>query len=161
MPHIHELIDFTVVAYIVYDNKVLLIDHIKYGLWLPIGGHVELDEDPEEALLREIQEECGLEVEVIGERPNFQDPNVKPLIAPAYMDIHTVTETHRHIGLMYFAKAKTGQVKLAEKEHNAIRWFSREELSDPKYNLKPQVRFYAEQALNKINFSDSESGGVN
>lgn len=147
MPHIHDLIDFTVVAYIVHENKVLLINHKKYDKWLPIGGHVELHEDPEEALMREIQEECGLEVEILGERPDFSDPNVKPLITPTYMDIHSITETHRHVGLMYFAKAVSDKVTLADKEHNEIRWFTREELSDPKYNLKPQVIFYAEKAL--------------
>jgi ADP-ribose pyrophosphatase YjhB (NUDIX family) len=150
MPHIHDLIDFTVVAYIVYQGKVLLIDHKKSKMWLPIGGHVELHEDPEEALMREIKEECGLEVEIIGERPNFADPNVNPLIAPTYMDIHTITETHRHIGLMYFARASSDQVKLAESEHNAIRWFTRADLVDPAYNLKPQVCFYAEQALQRV-----------
>lgn len=150
MPHIHDFIDFTVVAYIVHDNKVLLINHRKYNLWLPIGGHVELHEDPEEALMREIQEESGLEVEILGERPMFQDPNVKPLIAPTFMDIHSIDETHRHVGLMYFAKAASDKVTLADGEHSNIRWFTREELSDPKYNLKPQVRFYAEEALSRI-----------
>src|SRR5687768_12739478 len=98
MPHIHDLIDFTVVAYIVHNGKVLLIDHKKSKMWLAIGGHVELNEDPDQALLREIQEECGLEVEIVGERQSFQDPNVKSLIPPLYMDIHTITETHSHIG---------------------------------------------------------------
>lgn len=151
MPHIHELIDFTVVAYIVHDQRVLMIDHKKSKMWLPIGGHVELNEDPDEALLREIKEESGLEVEIIGEKPEFDDPNVKTLLAPAYMDIHSIDEKHRHVGMVYFAKAKSDKTTLAEKEHNAIRWFSQEDLHDPKYNLKPQVIFYAEKALEKLN----------
>ena len=150
MPHIHDLIDFTVVAYIVHDHKILLVDHKKSKAWLPIGGHIELNEDPDEALAREIKEECGLEVEMLGERPNFKDPNTKPLLTPNFVDIHSIDEKHRHVGLMYFAKAKSDKVTLAEKEHNAIRWFSREDLHDPKYNLKPQVIFYAEKALQQI-----------
>ncbi len=47
MPHIHELYDFVVSAFIVHRGRVLLIYHKKYDEWLPIGGHVELDEDPE------------------------------------------------------------------------------------------------------------------
>ena len=27
------------------DGSTLLVDHINAGLWLPPGGHVELDED--------------------------------------------------------------------------------------------------------------------
>ena len=57
MPHIHDLIDFIVDAYIVHNNSVLLILHKKLKIWLPIGGHIELNEDPDEALMREIKEE--------------------------------------------------------------------------------------------------------
>ena len=32
--------------------------------WLPPGGHIEVNEDPIEAVLREVLEETGLEVEV-------------------------------------------------------------------------------------------------
>jgi 8-oxo-dGTP diphosphatase len=39
-------VDFTVGAFIVHDNKVLMIDHKKIGQWLCIGGHVEENEDP-------------------------------------------------------------------------------------------------------------------
>ena len=53
MAHIHEKIDFTVAIFVVYDGKVLLIHHRKLDKWLPLGGHIELDEDPEMAALRE------------------------------------------------------------------------------------------------------------
>jgi len=39
-------------VFIVHRDKVLLIYHKYYNEWLPIGGHIELDEDPEEALYR-------------------------------------------------------------------------------------------------------------
>lgn len=38
MPHIHEKIDFTVEVFIVYNNKVLLRKHDKYGIWLSVDG---------------------------------------------------------------------------------------------------------------------------
>lgn len=150
MPHIHDLIDFTVVAYIVYGDKVLLVDHKEQKTWLPVGGHIELDEDPEQALHREIKEECGLAVEVIGERPDFSGPGTKALIAPAFMDIHDISGAHRHVGLVYFAKANSAEVTLADREHNNIRWFTHEDLSDPVYAIKPPIRFYAEQALERL-----------
>lgn len=76
MPHIHEKIDFTVSLFIVQDGKVLVIHHKKLGQWLPIGGHIELDEDPEQAAYREAREESGLEIELIGEsnRPPDRGP---------------------------------------------------------------------------------------
>src|SRR6266536_3594893 len=40
-------------------RSMLLVDHIKAGLWLPTGGHVEPGEDPRGTVLREIAEELG------------------------------------------------------------------------------------------------------
>jgi 8-oxo-dGTP diphosphatase len=59
MPHLHEKIDFTVAIFVVHDARVLVILHRKLGKWLPLGGHIELDEDPELAALREAKEESG------------------------------------------------------------------------------------------------------
>ena len=53
MAHIHEKIDFTVAIFVVRDRRILLIHHRKLDRWLPLGGHIELDEDPEIAALRE------------------------------------------------------------------------------------------------------------
>ena len=61
MPHIHDLIDFTVAAYIVNNGKVALVNHLQLKRWMPVGGHIELNEDPEEALFREIKEETGID----------------------------------------------------------------------------------------------------
>jgi len=46
MAHIHEKIDFTASVFVVHKNKVLLRMHDKYKMWLSVGGHIELDEDP-------------------------------------------------------------------------------------------------------------------
>jgi len=72
MPHIHELMDFTVEAFVVYEDRVLLIYHKQLHKWLPLGGHIELDEDPEQALFREIREESGLEVDILSQKPAQQ-----------------------------------------------------------------------------------------
>ena len=42
----------------------LLVDHVKAGLWLPPGGHVDRDEHPADAARREAREELCVEVEV-------------------------------------------------------------------------------------------------
>lgn len=150
MPHIHDLIDFVVAAYIVHEDKVLLVDHIKIGTWMPIGGHIELDEDTDQALAREIKEECNLDVEIIGGlKPDFSSQETKPLLAPIYLDIHNISDTHKHICLVYFGKAKSDQVVLAEREHHSFRWFTAQELSNPEFNIWESVQFYAQKALDK------------
>src|SRR5215208_3384999 len=128
MAHIHEKIDFTVAIFVVCDGKVLLIHHRKLNRWLPLGGHVELDEDPEQAALREAREESGLEVELIGERPPTSELGTRALLAPRFLDIHRITETHEHIGMIYWARPKNGQLALAAEEHHDIKWCAADEL---------------------------------
>jgi len=48
------------------DGKVLLCDSHKWpGLFTVPGGHVELGETCEDALVREIKEEVGLDIKVV------------------------------------------------------------------------------------------------
>ena len=62
MPHIHEKIDYAGDVLIVNGDAVLLRMHDKYDMWLPPGGHVELDEDFVEAAIREAKEEAGVDI---------------------------------------------------------------------------------------------------
>src|ERR1700759_2929072 len=99
MPHIHEKIDFTVEVYIVHKNKVLLRVHDKFKYWLSVGGHIELDEDPIEAALREVKEEVGLDVRIAGKTRPMQENHYeyRELIPPKFLGRHRVTETHEHV----------------------------------------------------------------
>ena len=150
MAHIHEKIDFTVAIFVVQDAKVLVIHHRKLGKWLPLGGHIELDEDPEMAALREAREESGLEVELIGERPPTTEPGTRALIAPRFLDIHRINETHEHIGMIYWARPKGGKLALAPEEHHAIRWCSLSELETLEPPMSGAVMWYCRQAIAEI-----------
>ena len=148
MAHVHDQIDFTISAFIVHKDKVLLVHHKKLNTWLPVGGHVELDEDPEQALMREIKEECGLDVKVVGQREDIDSDHIKSLIPPIYLDIHKITDDHRHIGMIYFATSDTDEVALAENEHNDIKWFATEDLDSDE--LLENVSFYGRKALEAL-----------
>jgi 8-oxo-dGTP pyrophosphatase MutT (NUDIX family) len=147
MAHIHELIDFVVSIQIVHNGKILMIHHKGLNRWLAVGGHVELNEDPESAAVREAKEESGLDIELVGSRPAIDSPGTRMLIPPTYLDIHDIKPGHRHIGMVYIARAKTDQVTLAPEEHYAIRWFTPEDLEDPQYAFSPSIKFYATEAL--------------
>jgi 8-oxo-dGTP diphosphatase len=44
---------FTASGIVLADEQVLLVEHRKLGMWLYPGGHIEPDEDPVQAVLRE------------------------------------------------------------------------------------------------------------
>ncbi|MCK5538907.1 MAG: NUDIX domain-containing protein, partial [Bacteroidales bacterium] len=58
---------FTATTIVVYNNKALLHMHKKLGFWLPVGGHIDRDELPHVAALREAKEESGLDVELFND----------------------------------------------------------------------------------------------
>ncbi|MFO0882544.1 MAG: NUDIX domain-containing protein [Candidatus Saccharimonadales bacterium] len=146
MPHINYLYDYTVTAFIIFDGKVLLVNHPRYSKWIPPGGHIELDEDPEQALFREVEEETGLMVTVLSERPEYDSPGTKPLLRPNYLDTHEANPPHRHISFVYFCQANNPNFVKSD-EHSDMRWFTVDELSDKTYNLDPSVIFYATKAI--------------
>jgi len=150
MAHIHEKIDFTVAIFVVHDGKVLVIHHRKLDQWLPLGGHIELDEDPEQAALREAKEESGLDVELLGERPPTTGPGTRALIAPRFLDIHRITDTHEHIGMIYWARPRNGNLALATGEHHDIRWCSNEELDKLQPPMSDAVKWYCRAAIREI-----------
>ena len=151
MAHIHEKIDFTVAIFVVHDGKVLLIHHRKLDKWLPLGGHIELDEDPEQAAVREAKEESGLDVELIGDRPPTTEPGTRALIAPRFLDIHRINETHEHIGMIYWARPMSGMTTtLAVEEHHDIRWCSDADLDRLQPPMSNAVKWYCRKAIEEV-----------
>ncbi|HEY5910388.1 MAG TPA: NUDIX domain-containing protein [Verrucomicrobiae bacterium] len=150
MPHIHEKIDFAVAIFVVHAHRVLLVHHRALNHWLPVGGHIELDEDPETAALREVKEESGLEVELLGERPPTTGPGTRALLAPRFLDLHRITDTHQHIGMIYWARPTNGTLTLAAAEHHDIRWCLSEELDALRPAMSDAVKWYCRRALAEI-----------
>ncbi len=151
MPHIHDKIDFTVETFVVYQNKVLLRKHDKYMKWLSVGGHIELDEDPNHAAIREVKEEVGLDARLFGSAVSFEEKNYRELIPPRFLNRHRINDTHEHITLVYFAKSDKDELKLSEKEvSEECRWFTREEIEKNTYGIEKSIQYYALTALDEL-----------
>lgn len=151
MPHIHEKIDFTVETFIVFNRKVLLRIHEKFHIWLSVGGHVELDEDPNEAAIREVKEEVGLDIELHKQsRANFNEKNYRDLIPPVFLSRNRPSPTHEHVTMIYFATTKSDQTRQPDNHEKSaeLRWFTKEELEAcTDARLPENVRYYALAAL--------------
>jgi 8-oxo-dGTP pyrophosphatase MutT (NUDIX family) len=81
-------------------------------MWLPPGGHIEQGELPDNAAVREILEETGLEVELVGKRREDVESPVQ-LHRPAGVQLENIEPGHQHIDLTYFARP-TGSTEIAE-----------------------------------------------
>lgn len=116
------------VSYVVVvdSDHVLLVDHKNAGLWLPTGGHVEIDEHPRATVLRELQEELRLRAE---------HPIAPPLMVTCTTTVG-LTAGHTDVSLWYVVGGDRARaVTFDEAEFNAARWFQFSEVpferSDP------------------------------
>jgi len=142
--------DFVVTAYIVKDGKVLLVHHKKLNKWLPVGGHIDEAETPEEALHREVREEAGIEIEIVCKKDENgkERGKVEMLATPNHIQLEEIDGKHQHIDLVYFARAKHNHVKLKEDEHHEIKWFSEDEMNSSE--IPHNVRYFARKAIMRL-----------
>jgi ADP-ribose pyrophosphatase YjhB (NUDIX family) len=138
--------DFTVATFVVRGNRVLLLWHRKLQMWLPPGGHVEPNELPDDAAIREVAEEAGVEVELVGER-GLPIARPRQLVRPAGIQLEAIRPGHEHIDLIYFARPldldrceATGNA-----ESEAIGWFDRSGMIE--VGVGEEVRSWADRAL--------------
>jgi 8-oxo-dGTP pyrophosphatase MutT (NUDIX family) len=93
---------FTVAVFVVHDGRVLLHYHRQLGKWLPPGGHLEDNELPDDAAVREVLEETGVRVRLIGGR-GLPIESPRQLVIPAGIQVEDIYPGHQHIDLVYFA----------------------------------------------------------
>ena len=120
---------FTATGFVVHRGCVALHWHAKVKAWLPPGGHIEPNEDPVQAVKREIMEETGLEVEVLSAGPTLRisyPQEVTPPYTIMIEDIHDpVQGFHKHIDMIYFCRP-AGHTRLPE----GWLWVSRQTLAN-------------------------------
>ena len=103
-----------------------MVHHKKLKKWVQPGGHIEEHEDPEKAAIREVYEETGLEIELLGER----FPTAYDFIRPLGIQRTVKENKDVYISIIYPGVPKYDKrVELNWEESNSIGWFTREELN--------------------------------
>lgn len=54
-------------AYVIWDNKVLLVKHKNGGHWDCPKGHIEVDETKKQTAIREVYEETGIKIKIVSD----------------------------------------------------------------------------------------------
>jgi 8-oxo-dGTP pyrophosphatase MutT (NUDIX family) len=135
--------DFVVGVFVVKDKKVLLVKHKKLKLWLPAGGHIEPNETPEEAAMREVEEETGFGITL--KQEEFHKIHI---LKPHHIEMHPITKDHEHICFVYFAKPVSGNLIVNRKEHDDARWFSEKDLDSDEVPV--EVRHFGKEAIKEV-----------
>jgi 8-oxo-dGTP pyrophosphatase MutT (NUDIX family) len=153
MAHYNYYLDLTAEAFVVYKNTVLLRFHDKYNIWTGPGGHIDPGEDANEAVLREVWEEVGLKVELVGPtgwvRENTET-NLD-LVPPLFLNRHKINDKHDHSCFIFAARSDTNEVNpQTEADMGATCiWVTEEELDMmmQKGELRDETYRYARAAL--------------
>lgn len=132
-------------AIIISDGRILLEKRRSEpgrGKWSVPGGLVELGESPENAVIREVKEETGLEV---------YDPKLIDVVNSVVFDEAGKVKYH-FIIINYFLKLKGGDLG-AYDDAEAVQWVS---LSDvEKFDITETFRGFIKRNLEKLKHLDS------
>lgn len=102
-------------------RSVLLIEHVKAGLWLFPGGHVDIDEDPRITVRREAAEELRIKAEF---HPRFGDE-------PVFLTVTKTRGDHSHTDVTFWFVLDADEnmrIEADPSEAHQARWFA---LDDP------------------------------
>lgn len=116
------------------SEKMMLVHHRKANLWLPPGGHVDLNEHPKETVMREMKEELFAEAVFLVDHPIFL----------------TVTETvndaspHTDVSLWYLVKGNAEtNYSYDKQEFHQIQWFPIQAI--PSKQMEPHLSRFSDK----------------
>lgn len=138
-------------AYIVENDKVLLVHHNKFNEWVPPGGHIEPGETFATIAKREVKEETGLDVDIISTQPiiNPNDPMAVAEPVPFYVDVEHGFKPRPAIVQFFWARrsknAKGTKLSAQTSEVFGVDWITKEQLKE--LPMSNQIRTVAGYAL--------------
>lgn len=115
-------------------NQVIMIHHNELQIWLPPGGHIKVNELPDEAVLREIYEETGIKAEILSNKHDlsFSDNHCRGLNRPFTILLENIEGdwSHNHIDMVYICTTINEELVMQNSEVNDIGWFSAEQIEE-------------------------------
>lgn len=130
----------TATVYVMNGEKVLLHEHKKYKTWFPLGGHIEEDEFPHDAAIREVKEESGFDIILLETEiaPTIELARVKRIPAPFCLLNEGIGSVENFFDFIYIAETNETEPHPANNESEKFKWFTYDELIE--YDIKPHVK---------------------
>ncbi len=102
------------------DGRILLVKLIDTGQWAIIGGAVEPDESPQQAAVREAQEEAGVHVAL--------GPLLGVVGGPEFRITYPNGDQTSYVSTVFDATVIDGSPRPDGDETSAVRWWPRDRL---------------------------------
>jgi 8-oxo-dGTP pyrophosphatase MutT (NUDIX family) len=150
---------FVATIYVVNDGATLLHEHERLDMWLPPGGHVDRDELPHEAALRECREETGFAPDLVASRADVGSETARSLPEPQQFLLEDINVHengavgHQHIDFVYYGRVADRAVEPASEDEapaNAWEWFTPDELTARQHELPDDVVEVGIEAVERV-----------
>ncbi|MEZ4813530.1 MAG: NUDIX domain-containing protein [Caldisericia bacterium] len=106
-------------TFVFNGNRFAIHFHEKVKKWLPPGGHVEVDELPHEAAVREVMEEAGVSPRLVV--AGGEDLAIQTVPMPIAILVEDIDQQHKHIDMIHVATTET------EKLSDGFKWVTVQE----------------------------------
>ncbi|MGL4339605.1 MAG: NUDIX hydrolase [Rhodoglobus sp.] len=148
---------FTVSGYVLDKARqhILLVSHKKLGKWLPPGGHVDENETPQAAVVREVFEETGIVARLLPrlgvnlELEGIADEQLDTPVSMSYQLIPARPHepAHIHMDMAFVLVEEAAQVAIDPdlREVNAAGWFTLVDIE--RLDAFPSVKAHARALL--------------
>ena len=125
---------------IIGDGKgnILLQQRVDDGTWANHGGSIELDEEVEQAMIREVKEELGITLLEYKLFNIYSGPN--------HHHIYPNGDEVSCIDIVYVCERFEGEISLQKEEVRQVKWFNKETLPENiHHNCKQAILEYLSQ----------------
>lgn len=141
--------EFCATVYVLNQQRDALLFVLRrkppfQGQYLPPGGHLEMNETPDEAAIREVSEETGYDIRILSRSDEFfREEGVSMLSIPINVQIERIDEEHDHIDFIYAGVAISKRNEGTEE----VAWITEAELVD--YPIPPGILHAAKQMFHR------------
>ena len=138
------MLNIRVAGIIIKDNRVLMVKNLRSDYIYSLGGRLKFGESAARGVVREVYEETGLKVTLLGDRFPREDDFIRPL----GIQKNRNKMGDLHIDIIY-AGIPNGEIheKISE-ESTVICWFTREELEH--IDVFPDIKITMDYILKNL-----------